>query len=416
MKVGIIGGGIAGLTAAWLLDGECEVTLFEKNSTLGGHARTVYVEIGENKIPIEIGFEFFNKAMYPHLWKLLSLLSVQTRDYPFTSTFFSPHSHNALVLPPSRNVSLFLKSLFSKDLITLLQFKYLTHKAIKVVRHEQDWVDLDQFLNENWFTDSFKYNFFLPFMCAGWGVPPTEFKTFSAYNILSWLIDNKPMALQPTYWTEMVGGVSSYIQSLQDDIKHAKFNTSTEVTQLVYDGTKYHIIDAQGNACLVDEVIIATNAFQAINILKNIDHAKDVMSILSTIEYIQAFLAVHSDLRFLPKKRADWSVSNIMYDGTFSTLTIYKKWKYQVPFLRSWLLPTFEKPHDIIALEEYYHAKPTPAYFNVQNLLKPLQGKNNLWFAGIYTMGIDSHESALASAIPIVCALKPDAQRLKLLL
>jgi len=202
----------------------------------------------------------------------------------------------------------------------------------------------------------------------------------------------------------------------RNDIKKATINTATEITKISYDGKQYHIIDAHGNTCLVDHIIVATNALQAVNMLKNIGHAQDVMSILSKIEYIQAFLAVHNDLRFLPKKRSDWSVSNIMYDGTFSTLTIYKKWKYQVPFLRSWLLPTFEKPQDIIALEEYYHAKPTPAYFNVQNVLKPLQGKNNLWFAGIYTMGIDSHESALASAIPIACALKPDAQRLKLLL
>ena len=70
MKVGIIGGGISGLATAWLLDGHCEVILFEKSQELGGHARTIYVDVGDHKVPIEIGFEFFNKGFFCQGWCL----------------------------------------------------------------------------------------------------------------------------------------------------------------------------------------------------------------------------------------------------------------------------------------------------------------------------------------------------------
>src|SRR5260370_32597015 len=92
MKIGIIGGGIGGLTAAWLLQGHHEVTLFEKQDRLGGHADTVEVEQDSEVFPIDAGFEFFYDALFPRFNRLLALVGAQTRTYGVSVTIYdSPH-------------------------------------------------------------------------------------------------------------------------------------------------------------------------------------------------------------------------------------------------------------------------------------------------------------------------------------
>src|SRR6516165_682170 len=103
MRIGIIGGGIAGLTAAWLLEEEHDIVLFEARNRLGGHAVTHTFMLNGESVSIELGFEFFNNRMFPHLLKLLALLEVPIRSYPLTYTFYSSDNKSCFLLPPWRN-------------------------------------------------------------------------------------------------------------------------------------------------------------------------------------------------------------------------------------------------------------------------------------------------------------------------
>ena len=123
MKIAIIGGGAAGLMAAWLLEENHEVTLFEAQDYLGGHAQTAMIELDGMAIPIEIGFEFFSTPLFPYFNCLLKLLNVPVTRYPLS--FYTFHTaKDALALPPLHG-KLSYKRLTPSSLFTMLQFNYL---------------------------------------------------------------------------------------------------------------------------------------------------------------------------------------------------------------------------------------------------------------------------------------------------
>src|SRR5258708_17472093 len=103
MRIGIVGGGAAGLTTAWLLSDEHEVVLFEQQDRLGGHAHTIEVALAGERIAVDAGFEFFSGAMFPTFMRLLSVLGVPLHRYPITATLYSTDNRYVALLPPLRN-------------------------------------------------------------------------------------------------------------------------------------------------------------------------------------------------------------------------------------------------------------------------------------------------------------------------
>ena len=94
-------------------------------------------------------------------------------------------------------------------------------------------------------------------------------------------------------------------------------------------------------------------------------------------------------------------------------MTVYKHWKLdpKKPIFRSWLPHKNVLPRNIFAIEHFEHQKVTPAYFKAQNTLKALQGNNNVWLVGLYMDDLDSHESAIASAVKVARKIVPIGER-----
>lgn len=413
MKIGIIGGGISGLAAAWLLEHDAHITLFEQKNYLGGHAQTTYVNINDEQIPIESGFEFFNETMFPHFFRLMDILEVPTRSFQFTYSFFSDDRKNVTVLPPIQGSSIFWRTLSPAHLANLIQLKMVINNSWDIVRTKNTSITLGAFLDKLWLTKKFKKDFFLPLFASGWGVDGRECAEFAAYDMLSWIVCNKPMGLSGCYWNEVIDGVTSYVDKLCSQMTRAVLKTCASIVHITYDEKQYTIRTSDGASVNVDHLIVATNALQARELLSGIPHALQLCEVLKGIEYIHAKIAVHGDVSCMPLCPANWSVANVLYNGSDSMLTIYKKWKSNIPLFRSWVVPGFPMPKKIYSLEEYYHAKPNVSYFNTQRIIAQLQGKNNLWIAGIYTRDFDSHESALVSGIEIAKKLAPKSERLK---
>ncbi|MCL5875118.1 MAG: FAD-dependent oxidoreductase [Candidatus Dependentiae bacterium] len=411
MRIGIIGGGISGLASAWLLEEKHDVILFEKQDRLGGHANTIVVPTPAGDIPVEAGFEFFNSVMFPHFTQLLSILRVPTTSYSFNYTFSSEKTDAIFILPPWKNGKVIWDMLNINKLCTLLQLKYIVGKSKQLVREKNIHITIEQFLNQTRVTDSFKYDFFIPLFCAGWGISPEKFKTFAAYNLLSWVVENKAMGLQDCVWNEIPSGMSSYIAALAGQIKHAPLKTSTEIQSITYENGQYIVLEEHGIRHTFDHIIIATNAHEACGLLQNITHLENRYNLLNKIEYIEATIAIHGDECFMPKNKKDWSVANVWYNGKNSILTTHKPWHSSMPLFRSWLMDDFPDPKPLYAISKYHHAQVTPTYFQVQQELSVLQGEHNVWIAGLYTQDIDSHESALTSALKIAEQLAPGSTR-----
>lgn len=415
MKIGIIGGGIAGLATAWLLEQDHEVVLFEKNHFFGGHAQTVYVPQKTNELPIEIGFEFFNKRMYPHFCRLLRLLAVSVAQYPFTYSFFGTESLG-YVLPPVQGTTIFWRTFTPRKIAHLVQLKKAITAGQEIIQSRNALISLAEFAQLAGLSEQFMRDFFYPLFSAGWGVDHQEFATFSAYNVLSYIVKNKPIGIQPSWWYEIKGGMSSYIHTLTQSLTRSKLHLSTPIDYIDYHQNTYTLTSSmQKYQC--DHLVIATDVYSARHLLNQLPWADRLKQAVNSIDFIPATLAIHQDQRFMPPRKKEWSVANVWRHKNFSTLTIFKKREFEdQPHFRSWLLSGFPEPKNVCATQQYHHAKPNKNYFKAQEIIAEEQGKNNLWLAGLYTTDIDSHESALRSAIGIAQKICPQSARLNQLL
>ena len=416
MRIGIIGGGASGLTTAWLLDGHHDVTLFEKQARLGGHADTIQVDQEEGAIGIDAGFEFFSPTMFPVLTRLLTCLGVALHRFPLTVTLSTKGHRHVPLLPPVRNGRVIWSAFAPRPLAQMLQFQHVVNRSARLVRDQETSLTLEQFLTTLPLTAAFKKDFLYPLMLAGWCLEMDEFKHFAAYNVLSYFFLNRLSGISAKIWNEVEGGTQVYIQTMAQALTRTQIKLQATITRLMRSGAAYVVHLAEGSAYEFDHLVLATNAYEARALLAPLDGREELTQLLSAFEYFKTTIAIHGDQRLMPVRRDDWSVVNIRYDGKHSSATMWKPWKSRAPIFKSWITYEDHLPEPLFALATYYHPKVTPAYFRAQAELAAFQGEGRLWLAGVYTRGTDCHESAIKSAMQVAQQLAPDSLRLKALL
>jgi len=416
MRIGIIGGGASGLTTAWLLDGHHDVILFEKQARLGGHAQTIEVEQEGRSIGIDAGFEFFSPTMFPVFTRLLKCLGVALHRFPLTVTFSTTDHRRVSLLPPIRNGRVSWSAFAPRPLAELLQFQHVVNRSAALIQSQDTSLTLEQFLTPLPLTDAFKSDFLYPIMLAGWCLEMDEFKGFSAYNVLSYFFLNRPSGITAKPWIEVEGGTQVYIQALTQLLARTQLKLQATITRVARSGAAYVVHLADGSAYEFDHLVLATNAAEARALLAHLDDRETLTHLLGAFEYFKTTIAVHGDQRLMPAKKNHWSVVNIRFDGKHSSTTMWKHWKSRTPILRSWITYEDRLPEPLFALATYSHPKVTPTYFRAQAELAAFQGQDQLWLAGIYTQGLDCHESAIRSAIKVAQQLAPHSIRLKTLL
>ncbi len=422
-RVAVIGGGGSGLTTAWLLDKEYDVTLYESNYRLGGHANTVEIDIEGTKRPIEAGFEFISQTYYPYFYNLLhNILKVPLHEYTLTTTFYRTDDNTRLILPPIHDGKIEWRSFTPFDVATMIELKLFIEQGKHIAELQDESITLQQFADSLWITNSFKEDLLYPLLASSWGVSKDEIKQFSAYAALKYLSEAEH--IKNYQWIEIAGGTQKYIQALANRLENTKVMLSTNITNIGYDSGIYTIDEENGNTSQFEYLVIATNAKQAETLLKNIPEAEDIRSILSNIKFFKTTIAIHGDTRFMPPETANWRVVNIRYDGTNAATTVHKEWlSPNTPLFKSWLTYDVRPENDqmgktpspLYALAEYDHLLMDLDYYRAQKAINMVQGNRNLWFAGNYMDGTDSHESALRAAVRVASKLAPDSDNLRML-
>src|SRR5262245_59144897 len=135
MRIGVIGGGVAGLGAAWLLQDRHEVTLFERQPRFGGHALTVDVDAGAGAVPVEAGFEFFSAKQWPSFSRLLAALGIAPRDYAVRlAVYRRGQPRSVLVQPTHLDGSFAPRMCTPRRLFELSQFGLLLASVAPLMR------------------------------------------------------------------------------------------------------------------------------------------------------------------------------------------------------------------------------------------------------------------------------------------
>jgi predicted NAD/FAD-binding protein len=413
LEIAIIGGGGAGLTAAWLLGDAHRVTLYERENRLGGHAHTVDVDVGGERVPVDSGVDFFWPRMWPTFSRLLDTLAVPVHEYVMTGTLDGAGGKGLYQMPLVRNTGIPWSTLRPRQMAALWQLRRALAPARTLVGSGDTSSTVERFVDGLDCSRSFKDDFFYPLLLSGWCMDAEDFKQVAAYDPLKYLVLRESDRLRRPRVREITGGARRYVDALARAVAPSTIRPASPVRRVLRAAGRYVVEDDRGGVQEFDHLIIATDAREASRLVGHLDRAQDLRRALCRIEYFKTLIAIHGDRRLMPVNRRHWSVVNVRYDGTHSLTTVWKRWASRTPIFRSWV--TFEPrlPDPLYSLVTYYHPKATPEYFDVQRVIAGLQGRDNLWLAGMYTRDVDSHESAVASAVAIARRLHPDSSRLR---
>ena len=409
-RIAIVGGGISGLSAAWLLSRQNAVTLFEAAPRLGGHARTVLAGKRGDQ-PVDTGFIVFNYANYPHLTRMF-----QDLDVPVTKSnmsFGASIDHGRIeyglenldaLLAQRRNLA---RPGFLRMLRDVMRFNARAEAFAK-----DDTATIGELMAElqlgRWFRDYY----LTPLSGAIWSTPPEQILSFPARALVQFFRNHALLSAQGQHqWWTVDGGSREYVTRLEAALKAqgADLRVSCPVRRVQRSGGLVTVV-TDGAAETFDEVIFACHSDQALRLLDRPTPAE--YRALSAIRFQDNAVYLHRDAGQMPKRRKVWSSWVYQAEtGVERTQIGVSYWMNRLQNIPEddplfiTLNPAREIPdHLVYDQNTFRHPIFDLAALKAQGRLREMQGQNNTWFAGAYTRH-GFHEDGFASAVRIARAL-----------
>ncbi|KZN69367.1 NAD(P)/FAD-dependent oxidoreductase [Pseudoalteromonas luteoviolacea] len=407
-KIAIIGSGISGMTAAYLLNKKHNITLFEKDSRLGGHTATIDVDTPEGNIAVDTGFIVFNDRTYPLFEKLLDEInvgrnptqmsfSVKTaeRDFEYNGHTF------ASLFAQKRNI---LSFKFWHFLYNIVKF----NRIAKALYHSGDYSEhknLGEFLDAHGFDDFFKSHYILPMGAAIWstslkGMLDFEIQFFIRFFYNHGLLD---VAGRPQ-WYVIPGGSKQYIAPLTQSYKN-NIRLNADIKRVTRESEGVEIVFEGGTVERFDEVVFACHSDQALALLA--DATELEQEILGSIEYTPNSVVLHTDTNLLPKRTAAWASWNYLLDEgqtrpatvTYQ-MNILQKLECNQQFCVTLNNDEHIAPEKIIQKFEYFHPVFNTRSIAAQKRKNEVDGVKKTFFCGAYWFN-GFHEDGVRSAVDV---------------
>ena len=404
MKIGVIGSGVSGLVSALTLQEKFEVSLFEKNSKLGGHSNTVTIEQENNKYSVETGFIVLNDKNYPIFTSLLKHLNIGVNN---SSMSFSVSVDKGQFEYSSSYIGLLgqTKNIIDPKYWGMLRdINYFYTNALKDVKDCPDNETLGQFLKRFNYSNKFIDYHLVPMTASIWSCPTKSILNFPIKSLLVFFENHKLLNIyNRPKWSTVNKGSREYVKKIQSLLK-GKIYTNAKVNKISKskDGIRVHY---QDGIKTFDKVILACHADQSSEIL--IENFSEEANLLKDFKYQKNTSILHSDINFMPKRKSVWSSWNYITEtGNSGNLSI-TYWMNELqginspkPILLSLNPKILPNPDLIYGQYSYSHPILDNNAINIQKKLSSIQGKNNLWFCGAWT-GFGFHEDGVKSAVEI---------------
>ena len=404
MKIGVIGSGVSGLVSALTLQEKFEVSLFEKNSKLGGHSNTVTIEQENKKYSVETGFIVLNDKNYPIFTSLLKHLNIGVNN---SSMSFSVSVDKGQFEYSSSYIGLLgqTKNIIDPKYWGMLRdINYFYNNALKDVKDCPDNETLGQFLKRFNYSNKFIDYHLVPMTASIWSCPTKSILNFPIKSLLVFFENHKLLNIyNRPKWSTVNKGSREYVKKIQSLLK-GKIYTNTKVNKISKskEGIRVHY---QDGIKTFDKVILACHADQSSEIL--IEDFSEEANLLKDFKYQKNTSILHSDINFMPKRKSVWSSWNYITEtGNSGNLSI-TYWMNELqgisspkPILLSLNPKILPNPDLIYGQYSYSHPILDNNAINIQKKLSSIQGKNNLWFCGAWT-GFGFHEDGVKSAVEI---------------
>ncbi|WP_206240196.1 NAD(P)/FAD-dependent oxidoreductase [Novosphingobium terrae] len=401
LDIAVVGSGISGLSAAWLLARRHRVTLFEANGRIGGHSHTVM--LGDT--PVDTGFIVYNEATYPNLTAMFAHLKVPTQ--PAEMSFAVSLDHGRLEYAGTDLGGLFAqkRNLVSPRFWSMLRdLERFYRRAPRDLRALGD-TPLGAYLDLLGCGEAFRQDHLYPMAAAIWSTPVWDIPYYPAAAFIRFCENHGLLKLgRRPQWRTVTGGSRAYVERLTAPFTD-RIITNRPVRKIRRDdrGVMIHAGDSMQR---FDHVVIATHADQALKLLEDADGAERRM--LGAFAYRRNEAVLHSDPRVMPRRRRVWSSWNYasqVGEGDPGLSVTY--WMNRLQGLPD-SLPLFvtlnplvePEPALVHRREIYHHPIFDSKAGRAQGDLWSLQGERNSWFAGAY-FGAGFHEDGLQAGLAV---------------
>ena len=408
-RIAVIGSGISGLSAAYHLRKQADVTLFEAGSYFGGHTHTVDVTLpsqhGMVTHGVDTGFLVFNERTYPGLIGLFAELQVQTSASDMSFSVQTPRAsgQRAMEWSGSNLNTVFAQrsNLFSSTFLGMLRdvlrFNALANALAERGEDHVLMQPLGEFLEAYKFGSAFRHWYLLPMLGCIWSCPTDQMLQFPVATMVRFChnhgliqVVNRPQ------WFTVTGGAKHYVEKLLRHIPHTHLQTPVE--RIERNGVGVRVFTA-GGAGDFDGVVLACHADQALSLLAQ--PTPQEQALLGAIRYHPNKAVLHTDTSVMPKKKLAWAAWN--YEratdlGLESSRVCLHYWINRLqplPFSQDVVVSLNPvraiDPSKVLGEYDYAHPVFDLGAIKAQSQLSSLQGQQNTWYAGAW-MGYGFHE------------------------
>lgn len=407
MKIAVVGSGIAGLSAAWLLSREHQVTVFEAASYAGGHSNTVDIVVDGISHPVDTGFLVHNDRTYPNLVALFRLLQIETPASDMSFSVKLPHVNLEWAGASLRTLFVQKRNLlrpgFWRMVRDILDFNQRARDLLTDIGDSN--LSLGDLLTRERYSREFRDWYLLPMGAAIWSSPMDDMADFPAATFIQFCLNHGLLQISDRpQWKSIRGGSREYVRKLCAAIGDVRLDTPVQAVRRTGQGVE---VSSAAGSEYFDRVILATHSDQALALLQDALPAE--REVLAAIRYQPNVAYLHTDSDLMPAHRAAWSAWNYYagseQDGRFPVAVSYWLNRLQpLPFTTPVMVtlnpPQPPRPQHTLRVIHYAHPLLDGKAYRAQQALAGIQNLDRVCFCGAWA-GYGFHEDGLKAGMAV---------------
>lgn len=414
MRIAIVGSGVSGLVAAWMLHDRHDVVLLEAADRLGGHVSTTDLLVSGQEVSVDTGFIVYNRRNYPGFSSMLDTLGADTR--PTTMSFsvscaetgieYAGHDLNGL-FAQRRNA---LNPRFVQMISQILRFNRSALEDVGAA----DWqVTIGDYLDRAGFDGLFRSHYLLPMAAAIWSSPIDSVSRMPARLFVEFFHNHGLLTLRERpQWRTLIGGSKRYVELLSASFDD-RIRLNCPVRQ-VRRSADVVTVESPAGIEHFDQIVFACHADQALGVLSDADARE--RDVLSALPFASNAVTLHTDTSLLPKSRRAWAAWNYSLDrGTTQRARV----TYNMNLLQGLecskticvtLNDAEQIPEDKVYGQYVYEH---PVYDATSQAARArrweISGHNRTWYCGAY-WGCGFHEDGFQSSADVAERLNAEGR------
>jgi len=410
MRIAVVGAGIAGLTTAWLLEPEHDVTVFEARPRTGGHVHTHTFEHEGRTVSLDLGAQHVSPSDFPTHRALRRRLGIGPGAeirFPLHLTVTRAGVPDPILVTPDTARD----DRAGRIAVTGPGWAHLGAFMAAATAHDQADGDrattVADIATEANVPAHARDDLLFPWLASFVGCHVDEAAGLSARAAAAWAVRTPAAAPDAAAeWDNLTDGLGAVTDALTRDLG-SRTHRATPVLAVSRAETSVVVRTRDGEADF-DELVLATPAPVAAGLLAGIDPSR--AHALDHMPHVQVAVALHRDPHGMPVERAHWSSTNVhVHDGWGESTSWYGP-ALGVDLFKSWTTHR-DPPKDVVHHEVFHQLLPTPGAHRARRTLLAAQGTRRVHLAGSHLGDLDSQESAVRSALDVAAHLAPTSPR-----